>query len=116
MNAQFSAGNRIMSEIYRVCKISDVPDPGMEVFEISERFIVLFHVNGAFFALDDACTHDGGPLGEGVLDGYQIICPRHGARFDVRTGQALSMPAVHATPTYKVEIEGNDVFVRIEKE
>jgi 3-phenylpropionate/trans-cinnamate dioxygenase ferredoxin component len=105
-----------MSEMYRVCKISDVPDPGMSVFEVEERFIVLIHMDGQFYALDDTCTHDGGPLGEGELEGFQIICPRHGARFDVRTGQALTMPAVHATSAHDVMVEGNDVFVKIRED
>jgi len=102
-----------MSEFFRVCKISDVPDPGRAVFEVDDHFIVLIQMEGEFYALDDACTHDGGPLGDGFLEGYQIICPRHGARFDVRTGQALCMPAVHATTAHEVKVDGNDVFVRI---
>ncbi|HEY4759047.1 MAG TPA: non-heme iron oxygenase ferredoxin subunit [Thermoguttaceae bacterium] len=105
-----------MSEYYRVCKISDVPDPGKMVFEIDERFIVLIHLDGKYYALDDACTHDGGPLGDGELvEGFQIVCPRHGARFDVRTGQALTMPAVSATTAHEVVVEGNDVFVKIKE-
>jgi len=105
-----------MSKFFRVCKVSDVPDPGKAVFEVDERFIVLIHLDDKFYALDDACTHDGGPLGEGILDGYQIICPRHGARFDVRTGQALTMPAVHATTAHEISVEGNDVFVRLKED
>jgi 3-phenylpropionate/trans-cinnamate dioxygenase ferredoxin component len=73
----------------------------------------VFHLDGEFYALDDCCTHDGGPLGEGDIDGFQIICPRHGARFDIRTGQAMTMPAVQATPAHEVKIEGDDVLVRI---
>ena len=102
-----------MSDFVRVCKASDIPDPGQAVFEVDERFIALFRVDGSFYALDDCCTHDGGPLGEGTLDGFQIICPRHGARFDIRTGQALTMPAVQATPAHEVKVEGEDVFVKI---
>jgi 3-phenylpropionate/trans-cinnamate dioxygenase ferredoxin component len=105
-----------MSEFYRVSKIADVPDPGRAVFEVEDRFVVLIHLDGVFYALDDACTHDGGPLGEGILEGFQIICPRHGARFDVRTGQALTMPAVHATAAHEVRVEGNDVFVKLREE
>jgi len=105
-----------MSEFFRVCKIADVPDPGKTVFEVDDHFIVLIHLDGEFYALDDACTHDGGPLGDGFLEGSQIICPRHGARFDVRTGQALSMPAVQATTAHVVKVEGDDVFVRIREE
>jgi 3-phenylpropionate/trans-cinnamate dioxygenase ferredoxin subunit len=102
-----------MSDFVRVCKSSDIPDPGKAVFEVEERFVVIFHLDGEFYALDDACTHDGGPLGEGTIDGFQIICPRHGARFDIRTGQAMTMPAVQSTPSHEVRIDGEDVLVRI---
>ena len=63
-----------MGEFVRVAKVEDIPDPGKRIFEVQDRFIVVFHVNGRFWALDDLCTHDGGPLGEGVLDGYDIAC------------------------------------------
>ncbi len=105
-----------MSELFRLCKTSDVTDPGKAVFEVNGHFIVLIHLDGEFYALDDTCTHDGGPLGDGELEGFQLICPRHGARFDVRTGQALTMPAVSATTAHEIEVEGNDVFVRLKEE
>ena len=102
-----------MSEFTRVCKTSEIPDPGKAVFEVDNRFVVVIHMDGEFYALDDCCTHDGGPLGEGLLDGFQIACPRHGALFDIRTGQALTMPAVRGTTSHEVKIEGADVLVRI---
>jgi 3-phenylpropionate/trans-cinnamate dioxygenase ferredoxin component len=104
-----------MADYVPVCKTFDIPDPGKAVFEVEDRFIVVFHLDGDFYAIDDACTHDGGPLGEGEIEGFQIICPRHGARFDIRTGQALTMPAVHATPAHEVKVEGEDVLVRIKE-
>jgi 3-phenylpropionate/trans-cinnamate dioxygenase ferredoxin subunit len=102
-----------MSDFIRVCKTSDIPDPGKATFEVDDRFVVVFHMDGGFYAIEDACTHDGGPLGDGILDGFQIICPRHGARFDIRTGQALTMPAVRGTPGHQVKIEGEDVWVKV---
>ncbi len=102
-----------MSDFVRVCSASDVPDPGKEVFELEDEFVVLFHVQGKFYALDDCCTHDGGPLGEGVLEGHKITCPRHGAQFDVRTGEVLSMPATRATNVHQVRVEGDDVLVKL---
>ena len=105
-----------MSEFIRVCKTTEIPDPGQAVFEVEDRFVALFHMDGGFYALDDCCTHDGGPLGEGILEGFQIICPRHGARFDIRTGQALTMPAVRGTASHEVKVEGDEVFVRIREE
>lgn len=102
-----------MSDFNRVCKTSDILDPGKAVFEVEDRFIVVFHVGGRFYALDDCCTHDGGPLGEGHLDGFEIVCPRHGARFDIRNGHVLCMPATIGLPPHEVKIEGEDVLVRI---
>ncbi len=79
--------------------------------EVDGRAIALFNVAGEFFAIDDVCTHDGGPLAEGDLAGCEIECPRHGARFDVRTGKALCMPAIEPVATHQVQVVGNDLFV-----
>ena len=99
-----------------VCKISELPDPGKAVFEVGDRMVALFHVSGTFWAIDDLCTHDGGPLAEGQLDDHTIICPRHGAKFDIRTGKALTMPATRATPAHEVKVEGDTVYVRIKED
>ncbi len=102
-----------MSDFVAVAKVSDVPDPGKVTVEVDEEIVVVFHVGDKFYCIDDVCTHDGGPLGEGELDGCQIICPRHGARFDIRTGEALTMPATQDTRTHEVKIEGDKVLVRL---
>lgn len=102
-----------MCEFVRVCRVSDVPDPDKRVFEIEDRFVAVFHVDGRFYALDDCCTHDGGPLGEGTLEGLRVTCPRHGAQFDIRTGEALSMPATRATASHEVKVEDDEVFVKL---
>ena len=102
-----------MSEFVSVCKVGDVPDPGKEIVEVGERYVVVFHVDGQFFAIDDVCTHDGGPLGEGFLEGYTIACPRHGAKFDIRDGRVLSMPATMGTGSHEVKVEGDEVFVKL---
>ena len=95
----------------RVAKVSDVPDPGKQLVEVDDRLVVLCHVGGMFYAIDDVCTHDGGPLAEGALEGAEIRCPRHGARFDVRTGKALCLPAVEPVDVHAVEVRGDDIFV-----
>lgn len=102
-----------MSEFVRVARVADLPDPGKQVVEVDERLIALFHVSGTFWALDDVCTHDEGPLAEGQLVDHQITCPRHGARFDIRTGAALSLPATRATVAHEVKVEAGDVFIRV---
>jgi len=102
-----------MTDFQRVCRVSDLPEGGKTVVEVGDRLIALFHVGGKFWAIDDLCTHDGGPLAEGELDDYIIECPRHGARFDIRTGRVLSMPATQDTPAHEVKVEGDDLWVRI---
>lgn len=74
------------------------------VIEVDELAIAVFNVGGQYYAIGDVCTHDEGPLADGELDGYQVICPRHGARFDIRDGKALTLPAVVPTPWYPVRI------------
>ena len=96
-----------------VCKVDELPDPGKRVVEVDDRLVALFRVGGAFYCIDDLCTHDGGPLGEGELDDHTIACPRHGAKFDIRTGKALTMPATRATGAHEVKVEGDQVLVRL---
>jgi 3-phenylpropionate/trans-cinnamate dioxygenase ferredoxin subunit len=104
-----------MAEFVKVARVSELPDPGKQVLEIDDRFVVLFHVGGEFFCLDDRCTHDDGPLGEGDLCDHTIACPRHGAKFDIRDGRALTMPATEPTAVHDVRVDGDDVFVRIQE-
>ena len=96
-----------------VAKVSEVPDPGKILVEVDDHLVVLVHCDGAFYAIDDVCTHDGGPLGEGELEGCTIACPRHGAKFDVKTGAALTMPATKPTSTHEVKVEGDTVMIKI---
>ncbi|MHC4405959.1 MAG: Rieske (2Fe-2S) protein [Planctomycetota bacterium] len=103
------------SQFVPVCKLSELPNGGKMIVEVDDRLVGLFHVDGKIYALDDLCTHDGGPLAEGQLDGYEIICPRHGARFDVRDGRALSMPATAGTAAHDVKVEGDDVLVKLKE-
>jgi 3-phenylpropionate/trans-cinnamate dioxygenase ferredoxin subunit len=104
-----------MSDFVSVAKTSELPDPGKMLVEVGERLVVLMHAVGHYYALDDICTHDGGPLSEGPLDpqGATIACPRHGAKFDIRTGAAVSMPATKPTASHEVKIEGDQIFIRL---
>lgn len=101
-----------MSKFVKVATVDEIPAGGSKLIEIGMVRIALFNLDGDLHAIEDVCTHDGGPLVEGeVVNGCQVICPRHGARFDIRTGAALSFPAFEATNTYAVQIDGNDVLV-----
>jgi 3-phenylpropionate/trans-cinnamate dioxygenase ferredoxin subunit len=102
-----------MSDFVPVAKVSEIPDPGRKLVEIDDRLVVVFHAAGNFYALDDVCTHDGGPLDVGVLVGLSVACPRHGARFDLRDGRALSMPATKATVAHDVRVDGDQILVKL---
>jgi 3-phenylpropionate/trans-cinnamate dioxygenase ferredoxin subunit len=91
-------------EYVAVGKVDDLPSGQRLFVEIDDSPIVVFNVGGSFFAIADSCSHDDGPLGDGELEGFEVTCPRHGARFDVRDGKALSFPAVVDIPAYPVRI------------
>ena len=86
----------------------------MKVFRAQGRRIALSQVDGAFYAIDDLCTHDEGPLGDGAIKGDEVECPRHGARFSVKTGAALRMPAVTPVKVHSVRVDGQNIQVRLE--
>jgi len=92
---------------------AEVP-PGERLFvTVGDLDIVIFNIAGQYFAIEDRCTHDDGPIGEGELDGYAIVCPRHGARFDVRTGEVLAPPAPVPVPAFPVRVQGDELQVGI---
>lgn len=96
-----------------VAKVSDTPPGTISVHEVSGTRIALCNVNGRFYAIDDVCTHDGGPLDQGELEGNLVECPRHGAKFDVTSGRPMTLPAVRPVQTYAVEVDGDDVKVEV---
>ncbi len=99
----------------KVATQDEIPVGERLFLEINDEPIVIINLAGTLFAIGDVCTHDEGPLGDGEIEDHQIICPRHGARFDLRTGKALTLPAVVDIPVYPVRIEGNDVFIGIRR-
>jgi 3-phenylpropionate/trans-cinnamate dioxygenase ferredoxin subunit len=101
-----------MSELVKVATVGEIPVNSSKLVEIEDIRIALFNLNGEYYAIEDVCTHDGGPLVEGqIVNGHEVICPRHGARFDIRTGAALSMPAFEPTAAYEVYIQGDDLLI-----
>lgn len=100
-----------VSRFVRVGRVGDVPDGRPEVFDIEDRKIAVYRLEGAYYAIDDICTHDGGPLAEGEVEGEVVTCPRHGAQFNIKTGAALTFPAITPVDTYPVRVEGEDLLV-----
>ncbi len=98
------------------CALSELKPGQPRTVEIEDRFVVLVLVDGEVFCIDDVCTHDGGTLGDGTLDDHCLACPRHGAKFDVRTGQAVTMPATEATGSHEVKIIESTVYIKLSEE
>ena len=88
----------------RVGPTSSIPPGDYATAEVDGAFVAVFNVDGEFLAVEDLCTHDGGGLAGGQLDGDQVICPRHGARFCLRTGRALSPPAYEPVRRYETRV------------
>ena len=102
-------------EFFEIASVNDLPNGERIFVEIDDIFLVIFNIAGMFFAIEDICSHDDGPLGDGELDEFQIGCPRHGARFDVRNGKALTLPAVEDISAYPVQIDRGKLLVGLPK-
>ena len=103
-------------EFVEIAPAAELPNGERLFVDLGDKPIVIFNIAGQFFAIGDVCTHDDGTLGDGMLEGHNIVCPRHGAEFDVRTGQAVQMPAVVDIPAYPVQVRDGKIFVGIPKE
>lgn len=100
-----------MAEFVKAAKVSELKDGDRKLIEFDTAIVALFRVGGEIYCIEDVCTHDGGPVAEGELDGFVIECPRHGATFDIRDGRVLSMPAVIPVPTYQVKVEDDEIYI-----
>ncbi|MFN8440917.1 MAG: non-heme iron oxygenase ferredoxin subunit [Caldilineaceae bacterium] len=100
-----------MSDLIKVATVDELPVGGRKILDVDNVSVALFNIDGTIYAIEDRCTHDDGPLAEGELSGCTITCPRHGARFDVRSGKALSFPAFEPTNVYEVQLRGNEVWI-----
>ena len=100
-------------EWHDVAMVSKLEPGGFEVIDVDDLLIAVFNVEGEFFAIEDICTHDGEELTGGPIDNDQIICPRHGARFCLRTGAALTPPAYEAVATFATRVVNGLIQVRV---
>jgi 3-phenylpropionate/trans-cinnamate dioxygenase ferredoxin subunit len=114
MSLNYSELDSSKIEFVEIGEVGDLPNGEKLFVEIDDLSIVVFNIAGKLFAIEDVCSHDNGPLGDGDLEeDYEIACPRHGARFDVRTGEALTFPAVTDIPAYPVQVEDGVIVVGI---
>ena len=103
-------------EFVEIAPASELPNGERLFVEVADRPLVIFNIAGQYFAIGDVCTHDDGPLGDGDLEGFNVVCPRHGAEFDIRTGKVMQMPAVVDIPAYPVRVVEGMIQVGIPKE
>lgn len=104
-----------MSGFVTVAKVSDVKPGTLKSFDVGSTRILIANWEGTFFATQDLCTHDDGTLGDGELIAGEIECPRHGGRFDVKTGAVTALPPMFPIKTFAVKVEGDDVLVAVEQ-
>jgi nitrite reductase/ring-hydroxylating ferredoxin subunit len=102
-----------MPEFIKVATTEELADEQAKVVELEGQKIALFRVDGAFYAVSDTCTHRGGPLSEGTVEGTEVTCPWHGAKFDLRTGAVLGPPARQGVRGYPVRVTGTDVEIEV---
>ena len=102
-----------MPKLVKIAQTGDLSPGQGKVFEAEGQTIALFNVDGTFYAIENTCTHVGGPLGEGALVGSEITCPWHGAQFNVASGKVLGAPARSDVKSFVVTVEGSDVLIEL---
>jgi 3-phenylpropionate/trans-cinnamate dioxygenase ferredoxin subunit len=105
-----------MADWIEVAREGEIAPGDFKVVELDGAMIVLFNLNGRYYAMDDLCTHDGGSLADGKLVGEEIECPRHGARFDIKTGAVTAPPAYEPASVFPVRVENGRILVRDERQ
>jgi 3-phenylpropionate/trans-cinnamate dioxygenase ferredoxin subunit len=101
-----------VSDWFAVCSLEELPPGTHRIADVDGAQIAVFNLDGQIYAIEDVCTHDGGVLSGGPIEGDQIVCPRHGARFCIRNGEALTPPAYEPVATFPIRVENGEVQVR----
>ncbi len=100
-----------MGQLIKVAETNEVPPGTAKSVDLEGRPVALFNIDGTYHAIGDTCTHRGGPLSEGMVEGATVTCPLHGATYDVTTGNVLGPPASEGVAHYNVQVDGNDIKV-----
>jgi glycine betaine catabolism B len=102
----------LSEDFVKVADTKDIPSSQMKSVEVSGEKICVVNVEGKYYAIGNVCTHVGGPLAEGTLEGYEVECPWHGSKFDVRTGEVTRPPARRPESTYELKIDDSSILIR----
>jgi nitrite reductase/ring-hydroxylating ferredoxin subunit len=102
----------LSADFVEVAETKDIQSSNMKAIDLAGEKFCIVNIEGNYNAIGNVCTHVGGPLNEGTLEGYDVECPWHGSKFDVRTGEPTKPPARQAVPTYEVKVEDNNILVR----
>ena len=102
-----------MTQFLKAASIGDLAPGDAKCVEVAGKKIALFNLEGSFYAIDDTCTHRGGPLSEGEVSGEKVTCPWHGAVYNIKTGAVLGPPAPHGVASDPVRVQGSDVEVEV---
>ena len=99
-------------DFVKVADTKDIPPSKMKEVQVDGGNICVANVEGKYYAIGNVCMHQGGPLSDGMLEGYEVECPWHGAKFDIRTGGVTNPPAITPEPAYDVKVEDNNILIR----
>lgn len=102
-----------MAQLIKVAQTKDIPQGGGFAADLNGKQIAIFSLNGKYYAIDDECSHAGGSLAEGIVDGMEVTCPWHGATFDIASGKATGEPAEEPVKSYRVVVEGENISIEI---
>ncbi len=101
-----------MEDYVKVTEGKDIQPSTMKAVEVNGEKICLANIEGKYYAIGNVCTHLGGPLAQGKLEGYEVQCPWHGSRFDIRTGKVVRPPAMRSEPTYEIKVEDDNLLLK----
>ena len=102
-------------DFIKIGETKDIQPSQMKAVDVNGERVCVANVEGKYYAIGNVCTHVGGPLAEGKLEGFEVECPWHGSKFDIRTGKVVRPPAMREEPTYEVKVEDNNILIKSKK-
>ena len=107
--------SELSEDFVKIAESKDIGPSTMKAVDVAGEKVCIINIEGNYYAIGNVCTHMGGPLNEGTLEGFEVQCPWHGSKFDVRTGEPTKPPARQAVSSYDVKIQDNNILVRKQK-